>query len=221
VQPEDGYASMTNFDELMRMFAYLRPLYPGVRVSIHAGELAAGLVPPEGMQSHIRDSVRIAGAERIGHGVDIARESDALDLLQTMATRPVAVEICLTSNDVILGVKGRHHPLRLYLKSGVPVTLATDDAGVSRSDMTAEWQRAVEEHGLSYRDLKRIARNSLEFSFLEGQSLWADRNYRRRARPCLDDEEERCRAFLERSPKARAQIRLEQRLREFEDDELR
>jgi len=42
VQPEDWYASMTTFDELMRMFAFLRPLYPNVRLSAHAGELAPG-----------------------------------------------------------------------------------------------------------------------------------------------------------------------------------
>ena len=40
VQPEDAYGSMTTFDELMKMFAYLRPLYPKVRVTAHAGELA-------------------------------------------------------------------------------------------------------------------------------------------------------------------------------------
>ena len=182
VQPEDSYASMSSFDELMRMFAFLRPLYPNVRVSAHAGELAPGLVPPEGMRNHVRDSVLIAKAERIGHGVDIARETDAIELLRTMAARPVAVEICLTSNDVILGIKGRQHPLRLYLRSGVPVVLATDDPGVSRNDMTTEWQRAVEEHGVTYADLKRFARNSIEYSFLEGASLWADRDYSEFAR---------------------------------------
>ncbi len=222
VQPEDSYGSMTTFDELMRMFAYLRPLYPKVRVSAHAGELAGGLVPPEGMRNHIRDSVMIAKAERIGHGVDIARETDAIALLRDMSDRNVAVEICLTSNDVILGVSGRDHPLRLYLRSGVPVVLATDDAGVSRVDMTTEWQRAVEEHGLNYEDLKWLARNSIEYSFLEGASLWRDRNYEEYAEPCEDDERgDECRAFLDGSAKARVQMRLERRLRDFERGELR
>ena len=221
VQPEDGYASMTGFDELMRMLAYLRPFYPNVRVSLHAGELANGLVPPEGMQNHVRDSVLIAGAERIGHGVDIARERDALALLRTMARRPVAVEVCLTSNDVILGVKGRQHPLRLYMRSGVPVVLATDDPGVARNDMTTEWQRAVEEHGATYEELKRFARNSIEYSFLEGKSLWADRGYTARDAACADETTAACKAFLDASAKARVQMRLERRLREFESTELR
>lgn len=222
VQPEDWYASMSGFDELMQMFAYLRPLYPNVRVSAHAGELAGGLVPPEGMRNHIRDTVMIAKAERIGHGVDIAREDDALALLRYMSDRGIPVEVCLTSNDVILGVTGRNHPLNLYLRSGVPVVLATDDAGVSRGDMTTEWQRAVEEHGVTYDDLKWLARNSIEYSFLEGASLWADRNYEEYAEPCEEDERgDACRAFLDANAKARVQMRLERRLRDFERSELR
>jgi adenosine deaminase len=222
VQPEDWYASMAGFDELMQMFAYLRPLYPNVRVSAHAGELAPGLVPPEGLRTHIRDSVMIAKAERIGHGVDIAREEDALALLRHMSERGVAVEVCLTSNDVILGVTGRDHPLNLYLRSGVPVVLATDDAGVSRGDMTTEWQRAVEEHGVMYEDLKWLARNSIEYSFLEGASLWADRNYEDYAEPCEEDERsDECRTFLAANAKARVQMRLEQRLLNFERGDLR
>lgn len=221
VQPEDFYASMTNFDELMRMFAFLRPLYPGVRISTHAGELAPGLVTPEGMRNHVRDSVMIARAERIGHGVDIARETDALELLRTMATKPVAVEICLTSNDVILGITGKQHPLRLYMRSGVPVVLATDDPGVARNDMTTEWQRAVEEHGVSYADLKRFARNSIEYSFLEGASLWSSRDYASFVAACNDERAAECRSYLSANAKARVQMRLEQRLREFEASELR
>lgn len=221
VQPEDSYQSMTSFDELMRMFAYLRPLYPNVRVSAHAGELAPGLVPPEGLQSHVRDTVMIAQAERIGHGVDVAYERDALALLRTMAQKPVAVEICLTSNDVILGVKGKRHPLRLYMRNNVPVVLATDDPGVARTDMTTEWQRAVEEHGVSYRELKRFARNSIEHSFLEGASLWTDRDYKKRNVACTREDSESCKTFLGSSAKARVQLRLERRLREFENMELR
>lgn len=221
VQPEDAYGSMAQFEELMRMFEYLRPLYPDVRVTLHAGELAPGLVQPEGMRHHIRESVMRAKAERIGHGVDIARETEALALVRHMAVKPVAVEVCLTSNDVILGVTGKQHPLRLYLRSGVPVVLATDDPGVARTDMTTEWQRAVEEHGVGYPELKRFARNSIEFSFLEGASLWSSRNFDSFVSACADEDARQCKAFLDGSAKARVQMRLEQRLREFEDADLR
>lgn len=215
VMPEDGWTSMNDFDEQMAMLRFLRPKYPKVRLTMHAGELAPGLVPPEDLRNHIRDSVMTAGAERIGHGVDIARETDAIDVLRTMAARPVAVEICLTSNDVILGITGRHHPLRLYLEHGVPVVFATDDPGVSRGDLTTEFQRAVEEHALDYATLKRAARNSLHFSFLEGASLWTDASYKAFATPCAS-EGTACTSWLDANPKAREQWRLEKRLCEFE-----
>jgi adenosine deaminase len=217
VMPEDSYISMHDFDEQMKMFAFFHHLYPKVHLSTHAGELVPGLVQPEGLRHHIRDSVMIAGAERIGHGVDVTYEDDAAKLLQLMAAREVAVEICLTSNDVILGVFGKAHPLNIYIASGVPVALATDDPGVSRDDMTNQYMRAVQEQGLGYDMLKRLARNSLEYSFAEGASLWSSNKYDGYAEPCANGGPKNvCEKFLAANTKARIEWRLEQRLREFE-----
>jgi hypothetical protein len=58
------------------------------------------------------------------------------------------------------------------MKYGVPVAISTDDEGVSRSNMTHEYLRAIEGYGLTYVELKRIVRQSLEHSFLPGKSLW-------------------------------------------------
>lgn len=221
VMPEDSYVSMHDFDEQMKMFAFFHQLYPKIHLTTHAGELVPGIVQPEGLRRHIRDSVMVAGAERIGHGVDLTYEDDPSGLMKTMATRGVAVEICLTSNDVILGVSGKAHPLRLYLAAGVPVALATDDPGVSRDDMTNQYMRAVQEQGLDYPTLKRLARNSLEYSFAEGESLWAGHKYDAFAGPCANEHAgakpaDRCAAFLAANTKARIEWRLEQRLRDFE-----
>jgi adenosine deaminase len=49
----------------------------------------------------------------------------------------------------------------------VPVVISTDDAGVSRINMTNEYFRAVDDQGLGYRTLKAIARNALTYSFLD------------------------------------------------------
>ena len=49
----------------------------------------------------------------------------------------------------------------------MPVALVTDDEGVSRTTLTREFQRAVEEHGLDYWTLRRMARASLEHAFVE------------------------------------------------------
>ncbi|HEV7573383.1 MAG TPA: adenosine deaminase [Thermoanaerobaculia bacterium] len=216
VMPEDSYISMHDFDDQMKMFAFFHQLYPKIHLSTHAGELTPGLVEPEGLRDHIRDSVMIAGAERIGHGVDITYEDDAAGLLKTMAARHVAVEICLTSNDVILGVSGKAHPLRYYLAAGVPVTLATDDPGVSRDDMTNQYMRAVLDQGLDYATLRRLARNSLEYSFAEGESLWSNHDYSKMVSACSDASSSTCKTFLAANTKARIEWRLEQRLRHFE-----
>jgi hypothetical protein len=145
-----------------------------------------------------------------------------MGLVREMAKRRVMVEICLTSNDVILGVRGSRHPLPLYRKHGVPVALATDDEGVSRSDMTREYQRAAEEFGLTYPQLKTIARTSLEHAFLPGASLWAQTAPFRRAAACAGDTpgaaqpSSACRHLLQSSERARVQWELEAALRRFE-----
>ena len=167
VQPEDDPSAVHDFSLHMKMLDYLHGVYPGVKITLHAGELVEGLVPPEALRFHIRESVRTGHALRIGHGAAVMYEDDPLKLLKELASKHVLVEIALSSNDLILGIKGRRHPLRTYLKYGVPVTLVTDDAGVSRSTLTLEFRKGVEEQGLDYRALKRMARNSLEFSFAD------------------------------------------------------
>lgn len=187
VQPEDHPVAMRDYALHMQMIAFLRPLYPDVGVTLHAGELAPGLVPPEGMRFHIRDAVEVAGAQRIGHGVGIAFEDDATSLLDRMARDNVLVEINLTSNAHILGIQGEEHPLRLYLRHGVPVALSTDDEGVLRSEMTMEYLRAVRDQNLDYVTLKRMARASLEHAFVDDTT-------RRRL---LQDHDRAVRAFEE------------------------
>ncbi len=222
VMPEDWYVPIHDFREHMAMIEYLHGVYPKVHISLHAGELALGLVPPEDLAYHIRESVERGHAERIGHGVAIMNEKDPVGLMREMAERNVLVEIALTSNDVILGVSGDDHPLPVYLKYGVPVALATDDEGVSRSDMTHEYARAVESYKLSYAQLKRMARQSLEHSFLPGASLWVrTQQGARLAVPCAADRagekpSSGCGKFLAANERAREQWRLEEDFAKFE-----
>lgn len=206
---EDDYISMTDYAEHMRMVGFLRALYPKVRVSLHAGELAPGLVPPEGLCCHVRLAVEQAQSDRIGHGVDVMYEDRPYELLKDMAAKRVLVEINLTSNAVILGISGKHHPFSTYRKFGVPVALSTDDEGVSRIDLTHEYVRAVETYDLTYADLKQLVRNSLEYSFLSGASLWDDQGtYARVVADCRSDApgtdkpSQPCTSFLGASEKA-------------------
>src|ERR1700722_2279258 len=223
VMPEDWYVPIHDFNQHMAMIDYLHGVYPKVHISLHAGELAMGLVPPEDLAFHIRSSIERGHAERIGHGVSVMNERDPIGLLHEMAERNVLVEIALTSNDLILGVSGDDHPLPIYMKYGVPVALASDDEGVSRSDMTHEYLRAVETYRLSYEDLKRMARQSLEHCFLPGEGLWsATKPAFHVATVCAgsplggENLRDSCRQFLGHNEKAREQWELEDQFNEFE-----
>ena len=223
VMPEDGYVSMSDYALHMRIVGFLHEIYPKVHISLHAGELAPGMVPYEGLCCHVRLAVESAHAERIGHGVDVMYEDRPYDLLKEMAARHVMVEINLTSNDVILGVTGKNHPLPIYLRFGVPVALSTDDEGVSRINLTHEYVRAVETYGLRYDDLKKMVRAGLEHSFLPGSSLWsAPDDFTRAVSACSSETRgaekpsSGCALFLKNSAKAQQQWELERRFRAFE-----
>lgn len=220
VQPEDCAVCMRDYSLHMRIIQFLRRAHPGVRVTLHAGELWPPLVPEAGMRFHVREAVRVAGASRIGHGVDVLREDSAQDLLRQMARDGVMVEINLTSNDVILGVRGTDHPLRAYRAAGVPVALSTDDEGVARSEMWREYLRGVQDQGLDYPTLKEMARTSLQHAFVDGAPLWADLPAGRLAAECAPAagglEGARCRRFAARSTRARLQLRLEGDFAAFE-----
>lgn len=223
VQPEDANMAMSQYRTQMDMLHYLRAQYPNVHLSLHAGELAPGLVPPEGLRFHIREAVERAGAERIGHGVDIASETGTAGLLREMHDRHIAVEINLTSNDVILGVTGPNHPLALYRAAGVPFALSTDDEGVSRIDLTNEYVRAVTDQHLDYAALKQSARASIEHSFLPGEALFSQQDtFAAMAHGCTRPSAatatpaQTCAAFLQTSEKAAEQYELERRFLIFE-----
>ncbi len=220
--PEDGPIALRDYSLHMRLMAFFRSHYPKVPLSLHAGELAPGLVPPRDLASHIAEAVTVAGARRIGHGVDIASEAEAMTTLGRMARDRIAVEVNLSSNDIILGIKGRDHPLRLYMAAGVPVVLSTDDAGVARSSLTEEYMQAVTDQGLSYGELKQMARNSLIYAFLEGDSLMSADGTRMTA-PCDRPDREpsqACSDLLARSAKAREQWRLERDFEAYETEAL-
>ena len=220
VQPEDAYLAMSQYANQMEMLQYLHGIYPRVHISLHAGELAPGMIPPDGLRFHIHDAVLKAGAERIGHGVDIMYETDADTLLRAMASRHVMVEVNLTSNDVILGIRGKDHSLQSYLAAGVPVALSTDDEGVSRIDLTHEYERGALVQDLTYAQLKTSARTSLEHAFLPGDSLWAapDRFTAMREGCSANDAAPKpaCAGFLKTSERAQQQMELERRFHVFE-----
>ena len=212
------------------MLQYLNGVYAGqspLRLSLHAGELAAQYMPSGytiPTVDHVQKAVEIAGAERIGHGVDIEQESAGATVLTELASKKILVEVCLSSNAQILLVSGTAHPLAKYRAAGVPVALATDDQGVSRSSMAGEYVRAVTDQKLGYLDLKELSRNSIEYSFLPGASLYADFASLKIAAACADETDTTsttkpsaaCEAYLGANARAQVEWELERRYRVFE-----
>ncbi len=236
VSPEEHPNSLQFYNDEMFALGVLGELNAAtagrkkVHVSLHAGELIPSVVPsPEDLTFHIRNAIELAGAERIGHGVDVLGETagaGAADLLADMREANVLVEICLTSNRILLGAAGTAHPLERYLQEGVPMALATDDAGILRNSLTQEHVAAVVDQSLRYRDLKTMARASLEHAFVEGDSLWRGRTAfgaDLTVEPCREDQlgaaspSSGCKAFLDANKRAALQWKLETRLAVFED----
>lgn len=215
VAPEDDPVARRDYRLHMRMIGYLRGIYHKAQITLHAGELVKGLVPKADLRFHIRAAVETGHATRIGHGVDIAGETNSKGLLREMARKHVLVEIGLTSNCQILKVCGAGHPFALYRKAHVPVALITDDEGVEHTDLTSEYVRAVRTFKLTYKDLRTLGRAALDHSFLQGRSLWRAPDDYHPAAPCAHQPlgapgpTSACAALLAASPKATAEWRQE------------
>ncbi|MGG2464587.1 adenosine deaminase family protein [Streptomyces sp. RGM 3693] len=225
VQPEDGESALRDYSLQMRMLNYLHGTYPRAHITLHAGELWPGLAKPADLKFHINEAVNVAHAERIGHGVDLVHEDDWQQLARTMAARQVAVEVPFTSNAQILGVKGAEHPFATYRAYGVPIVLATDDPGISRIDISHEYQYAATTYHLGYGELKDLARASLQYSFLSGRSLWQGNPTRSGYHPVAACRGQlpgsgtpglACRHLLASSPKAAVEWRQEAAFASFE-----
>ena len=182
VAAENGEKSMLYYHLHMQMFAVLADKQNEnkdevkVNTSLHAGELTLGLTRPEHLTYHIDQAVNIAGANRIGHGVDLPFEPNSNEILKTMKKEPegepedkptgIPVEINLTSNEFILGVKDSEHPILLYHKAGVPIIISTDDPGILRTSLTEQYTLATLRYGFSYPEIKEFVNNSILYGFL-------------------------------------------------------
>jgi adenosine deaminase len=116
----------------------------GLRLAAHAGE--------NGPADNVREAVLDAGVERIVHGVRAAARPD---LLEFLAERRIAVDVCITSNRALVPDLGRH-PLPAMLRAGVRCALGTDDPGVIPCDLPGEWQEAAD-LGLAPGELAALA----------------------------------------------------------------
>jgi aminodeoxyfutalosine deaminase len=126
----------------------------GLHLTAHAGE-AAG---PDSVWKALE-----IGAERLGHGI---RSIEDPVLVRHLADRAIPLEICITSN-VMTGVVGalREHPVRRLYDAGVAITLNTDDPGIFRTTLCAEYEVAAREFGFGEEELNAIAENAFRYAF--------------------------------------------------------
>jgi len=139
----------------------------GLRVTAHAGETAG----PES----IRKSVELLGAERIGHGLTAIHDEAVMGLLRE---RRIPLEVCPTSN-VCTGLLARleDHPLPRFLRSGLVITLNSDDPAMFGTRLEGEFIRVARAFGLCEADILLLSENAIRSAFLpesERENLLAD-----------------------------------------------
>jgi aminodeoxyfutalosine deaminase len=137
---------------------YIEARDAGLRLTAHAGET----VGPEGIWGALN-----IGAERIGHV--LSAEQDA-ELMEVLVERQVPVEICVSSN-LRTGccVSVEEHPVRRYFDAGLMVTLNSDDPAMFESNLEDEYLLAHTVFGFTREDLRELAKNSIEASFLPAE----------------------------------------------------
>lgn len=125
-------------------------------IHVHAGEI--------GDAQQVWDALLVLGANRIGHGVQSARDSKLMDYLRQHA---IGLDICLTSNLMTGAWKPiSDNPFGVLFRRGVPVSLNTDDPGLFLTSLTEEFQKAVEFFELTQEEVHRIALQGVRLAFL-------------------------------------------------------
>lgn len=244
---ENNNTALNDYLSHMKMLSFLKnhKQYPLVKehISLNAGELAEATVEDFYYRTTMADAIQIVQPKRVGHGISLMAQNClkqsgsgneeyancSAQLLKTMLDNEIAVEIPLTSNQRLSG-KGPNsgHPFPVYVNSNIVVTLATDYPGILKVDLTSQFVEAVysfspDQTGnsilLPFDQIVEFARNSLEYSFLPGQSLWLKAEdharYQKRVPACLDLESEACKKFVSGNTKARLQRDHESRLKDF------
>ena len=126
----------------------------GIRYTIHAGEC--------GSVQSVRDALTLK-ARRIGHGIAI---QDDAEVLAWCAKKRIGIEMCPTSNMHTKATAGwRDYPFPLFYRSGILLTINTDNRTVSNTSLTGEFLALEEHYGITMEDVRQLTRNAIEVSF--------------------------------------------------------
>jgi aminodeoxyfutalosine deaminase len=121
----------------------------------HAGETTG----PE----TVWDSLRLLGAERIGHGTSSAQDPT---LLAHLAETGIPLEVCPSSNVATRAVASlEEHPLRAFVDAGVTVTINSDDPPMFGTTLNREYEIAAQLLELDDSGVADLARAAVVSSF--------------------------------------------------------
>ena len=128
----------------------------GIPFTIHAGECSSA--------ESIQNAVEL-GAKRIGHGIAMAGNKDAIRLCRQ---REIGIEMCPTSNLQTKAVPSMgQYPFREFWEEGLLVTVNTDNRTVSGTTVTQELE-ALEQAGyLLPEERKQLMQNAAKASFAD------------------------------------------------------
>ncbi|MFS4458580.1 adenosine deaminase [Bdellovibrio sp. HCB2-146] len=131
----------------------------GLRITAHSGETPDNQAP-----QWVRDSIEILGAERIGHGVQIIRDLAVMDFVRE---RKITLEVCPISNYLTQAFKTyEEHPIKDLLRSGIRVTINSDDPGIFATTLSDDYEVVHRVHQLTPADFRRCNQIAFEASFI-------------------------------------------------------
>ena len=104
------------------------------------------------------------GAERIGHALTAEQDPELMEIL---AERQIPLEMNVTSN-IRTGCcpDFEKHPVKEYFDAGLMVTLNSDDPPMFGSHLLGEYILMQEKFGFTLEQMRELAANSIEASFL-------------------------------------------------------
>lgn len=116
-------------------------------------------------------------ADRIGHGLTIG---DHRNLAARFRDRGICLELCPTSNREVIGYRDpavseslqcAEYPLAALWQAGLPLTVCTDNPGISRTTLVDEYLAAsrMASKGLSCWDTLAMLRQAFVHAFLPSQ----------------------------------------------------
>ncbi len=136
-------------------------------VTVHAGEGTSAEM--------IWQAAYLLNADRIGHGLKLV---DNPELAERFRNRDICLELCPTSNLEVVGFKRQNrpgetayeeYPLQRLWELGLPLTLCTDNPGISRTSLANEYivaSRELVPGGLSLWDTLAMLKQAFSHAFL-------------------------------------------------------